>query len=390
MKKILLIADVAPSKQKTGGIVLSQLCRFLPKGSIACFILIDHFKFPRIDSDLDWIPIKYYHKYIEYIRSLFPHIFYNIVDKIHNRIVLNNLVSFAKKVKAEAVWCVLESITSIQIARLVSQTLRIPLLTEIWDPPEWWILARKINQSYAAKILQEFDNVLKSSQACATASWSMAKEYYQKYGVKTIPFLPSIEVYLALPPAQKPHDNKLVIALAGQIYATEEWSALLAALNSVKWVINNRGVEILLLGRFDYKNIRYQKNIKIIGWQTQEKTIKHLSNSDILYCPYWFSKTFEKVSRLSFPSKLTTYFAAGRPVLFHGPPYASPAKFLKMTSSGFCCYSLNSNDIISAISKIITDNDLYARLTRNGKKTLERYLAITSLRENFMKFIQSF
>ncbi|MFH1366680.1 MAG: glycosyl transferase [Patescibacteria group bacterium] len=308
-----------------------------------------------------------------------------IIDLFYLNILTKKIVKFAKENKVEAIWCVLEGLTLIRLARRLRMELGIPLITQVWDPPEWWLRVRKVAPKYRDKILQEFEEALKDSRVCATTSWAMAKEYYDKYGVETIPFLPSLPPEMALSPSRQPHERgDYIIALAGQIYAKKEWEALITALNLVNWRINNRPVQINLLGRF---KIERKPGINILGWQSQTDTIKKLSEADLLYCPYWFDPVYEKETRLSFPSKLTTYLASGRPVLFHGPAYASVAKFLLATSSGYTCFSLKSQDIIDSLTNIFSDAKLYSLLAFNGRQTFDQYFTTSSLRNNFNKFV---
>jgi len=384
-KKILLLTAVPPTKQKTGGLILDQLCRFMSKNSLVCYTIVDRIKYPRLTPDLDWIPIKYFLRYNEYIRTFLPAYLAEIIDLLYLKVLTKKIVKFARKNNVEAIWCVLEGLTLIRLASRIKKELGIPLITQVWDPPEWWLRVRKIAPKYRDKTIQEFERALRESQACATTSWAMAKEYYDKYGVETITLLPSLAPEMALPPSSQPHDRKeYIIALAGQIYAKKEWEALIAALDLVNWQINHRPVKINLLGRF---NIEKKPGINFLGWQSQTDTIKKLSEADLLYCPYWFDPVYEKETRLSFPSKVTTYLASGRPVFFHGPAYASIAKFLVATDTGYTCHSLKPKDIVDSLTKVFSDVNLYSQLTANGRQTFDRYFTTSSLRNNFNKFI---
>jgi glycosyltransferase involved in cell wall biosynthesis len=218
----------------------------------------------------------------------------------------------------------------------------------------------------------------------------MAEKYNEDFGVRAISFFPSLDAKLALPPADKMHHRReFVIGIAGQIYATEEWARLVEALNSVKWVINGREIKIVIMGnRMFYSHIQFNEHVGFMQWGSQAETVKIMSDSDLLYCSYWFSPTFETEARLSFPSKLTTYLAAGRPVFFHGPEYASPARFLKENEAGILCHSLDKSKIINSISKIIHSPRLYAELANNGRKAFDKYLTLDTLKKSFADFLR--
>src|SRR5580698_8037954 len=55
--KILLLTDIPPCQNFTAGLVLAQLCRFLPRGSLACFTILNPRLKPAYCPGLEWIPL---------------------------------------------------------------------------------------------------------------------------------------------------------------------------------------------------------------------------------------------------------------------------------------------------------------------------------------------
>jgi hypothetical protein len=111
----------------------------------------------------------------------------------------------------------------------------------------------------------------------------MAEQYAKQYGTKTVALLPSLDASMALTPAASVDSaNELVIGMAGQIYATEEWKALIHALDSVDWKMCGRDVRIRLLGRWVSFDINSPVRIEYLGWHTQENCVALLSEADIL------------------------------------------------------------------------------------------------------------
>jgi glycosyltransferase involved in cell wall biosynthesis len=395
--KVLLVTDIPPCKNFTAGLVLDQLCRFMPKGSIACFTVLNPNINAKLSPDLEWIPIEYCEKPRENVPSSLPrqlgmlaalgNEMYNSKFKIGK--ITKKIVNYGKGFKADVVWCVLQGQTMIRLARPIADGLGVPLLTQIWDPPTWWMRANNITSYAQRSILNEFDSALRFSSGCAAASWSMAERYYQDYGTRTVPLIPSIGFELALPPSSNITDHsRLTIGMAGQIYATEEWNALIRALDSVDWIIDNRQVSIRVMGRYVNLNANGKMRIEFLGWSSQKDTITLMSECDVLYCPYWFDSNFKDEAKLSFPSKLTTYLAAGRPVFFHGPEYSSPARFLRENEAGLCCYSLSTEEIIKTLTKLVSDKRQYMMLSQNGSVAFKEYLTLESMRRSFADFLQ--
>jgi glycosyltransferase involved in cell wall biosynthesis len=396
--KILLLTDIPPCKNFTAGLVLDQLCRFLPHDSIACVSVTYSGLNVRISPDLQWIPIQYIRRPHEVWPPILP-IPHRLKEAIHLRLYRYNdvairritakAVEYGRAFRADTLWCTLEGQSLIRLAIPVAQGLGVPLLTEVFDPPTWELRDNSAHRLLKERLLNEFANAIRYSRMCATASWLMAEQYAHDYGANTVAFLPSLEHRFAMPPAKEMNSGKeLIIGLAGQVYATNEWKALVTALNAADWKVGNRTVRIRLLGKYRKSLIADRaERIEHLGWHTQENTVKLLSEADILYCPYWLDPGFKTEARLSFPSKLATYLAAGRPVLFHGPEYASPAQFLKENEAGFACHSNEASHLIEALTTLATDMSLYSRLTYNGRIAFDKYLTLYSLRKSFARFL---
>lgn len=397
--KILLLTDIPPCSTYTGGLVLDQLCRFLPAGSLVCFAVVHPSATDaRLSADLAWIPIRYYDKPQEYRKKFHGRLrplntAYSIVVEAYNSFVTSKkiadeIVAFATEHEVTALWCVLEGQTVIQLALPVSRRLNIPLFTEVWDPPHWWLKESCVDNISTRRIIACFEETLRVSAGCYAASWAMAEKYAGDYGVKTSVFTPSIDKRFALPPASSMRDGStLTIGFAGVIYMLQEWESLLAALDSVGWEIGGRTVKIRLLSREANFTCFTRRNIEYLGFRSQEETIRLMSDTDIQYCPYWFNPAYEVEARLSFPSKLITYFAAGRPVFFHGPDYASPAVFLKKHDAAVLCHSLEKGKIVSALEEFISSPGHYQVLAANGSHAFYTYGTLESLRKSFTEFL---
>lgn len=395
-KKILLLSPVPPCSNYSGGLVLEHLAHFLPKGSLVCFAVMNKELHPSIPAELNWIPVQYYNKPNEgwpnFRWGIGPTISFlgeTYIRTIVLKRIIRQIVAFAQKHKVNYLWSILDGQTTINLAVPVAKKLNVPLVTEIWDPPEWYLKVNNLDKISRAIVLKNFTSALRLSRKVGAASRKMAKKYADDYGVKAIPFLPSIEEHLTCQPAKSLHaSKKLIIAVAGQLYSKNEWNSLIEALHLANWQIANRQVKVRLLGNWIAMDEVYKKvNIEYLGWCSQEETVKIMHDSDILYCPYMFDPEYKKVAQLSFPSKLATYLASGRPVFFHGPKYSSPGIFLKEYNAGMLCETLESKKILQMLTQLVKDQKLYASLCINGHQTFQQYLTRQVLRKNFAKFL---
>jgi glycosyltransferase involved in cell wall biosynthesis len=373
----------------------------LPEGSLSCVAVVNPFLEASISPDLDWIPIRYIRKPREYWRILPDRPPFSLANNILSCTmetyqellgtngIARDIVAFAALHQPELLWCVVQGQTEVRLARKISQTLGIPLFIQIWDPLYFWMDTHIPNNWWRQRVLREFEQTVRGCAGFFAASWAMAEQYHSDYGVRSVPFLPSIDARLALLPAPAIHDgHDFIIGGAGKLYPEENWNALFRALDTVDWQIANRNVKIRLLAQDVRLHAKGKMNFEFLGWRSQEESIQLLGEADLLFCPYWFDPYYDTVTRLSFPGKLSTFLASGRPVMFHGPVNASPARFLRENAAGLLCHTLEPAGIIAALTRIIDDQGSYREFTHNGRKAFDSHLTLHTLRRNFAEFLQ--
>ncbi|HJD63222.1 MAG TPA: glycosyltransferase [Rickettsia endosymbiont of Degeeriella rufa] len=395
--KILLLTDIPPCDNYTAGLVLKPLVKFLPLDQIViCTVSHSSLEF-KIPEELDKIPhlklfkpsesitrfkgkkIKTFISYgIELLRALKVKYF-----------LLPKIINFAKKHKVDTIWIILQGQTIVRLARPLAKKLPVPLYTQVWDHFEWRLRSHYIDKYTSKRLLEEFNEVLKYSTCCATASWGMSKEYEAKYNIQTIPIVASLPKELAKSPANASHEDRdvFIIAIAGQLYAQDAWMSFINALNEANWIIGEKRILVRIIGRSEVSTQK-SENFEYLGWRPQEEAITLLSDSDLLYLPYWFSEEFYKESSTSFPGKLVTYFAAGRPVFCHAPDYSSPSKYIANNNAGYLCNSLVTDNIIYELEKAITDRASYKQFAKNGHDCFLQDFTLECMRDRFLKFLK--
>lgn len=396
-KRILLLSVVPPNTRYTGGIMLYSLLEPLKSNNLSCFTVLNQRLKVEMHPDLKNIQyqtvIRPREAQLRHLPGRFGSLECFFKETYTAKVLIPQLAqqvrNFAAKTKPDLIFCTLEGQTMIRLAAEIQRTLPLQMVTQVWDPPQWWMRSNCVDSWSIDSILDTFSSVLKNSAAVAAASWSMAESYKQEHGANAIPVVPGLPGEWAKIPATRLNDgNKLIIGFCGQMYSKEEWDALLETLDALDWKVEGRDVEIKMLGKeFELEGF-YKRNIHYLGWRDQVESIEILSDCDILYCPYFFDRAFESTSRLSFPSKLTTDLAAGRPVLLHGPEYCSPYKFLKENDAGMLCSGLEKSAISNALSRLAYDTDRYAQLAENGSKAFFKHLTDKHMRSQFLKTLQ--
>src|ERR1700722_5912356 len=57
--KVLLLTDIPPCKDFTAGLVLDQLCKFLPRDALCCFAVVNPFLPLRMSPDFSGVPVLF-------------------------------------------------------------------------------------------------------------------------------------------------------------------------------------------------------------------------------------------------------------------------------------------------------------------------------------------
>ena len=393
--RVLLLTGTPPGYAGVGGIFLRDLCLSYPRESICCFALTS-LNCRSVARDLDWLPIAC----APLLRQsgfgrLGPHFAHlsGLLVRPYARLVqapalAARVAQFGRQQGVDMVWAVLNRPSIIEITRRVTSALGARLVTTIWDAPEFVAMHRGFDQFSLRTLLGEFEKVLRMSVRCGVASEGMGEEYKKRYGIEPLVLIHGAHPDLRRPPAKElTSEKQFTIGFAGSFYARNEWQALLSALSKVNWQIEGREVIVRVLG----ERVSFQgdgkMHIEYLGWRSVEETVELMSQVDVTYLPYWFDDSHSLFVRLSFPNKLTTYLAAGRPVLFHGPLDSSPTRFLAQYPAGVCCHSLEKDAILDTLKRLITDQENYARMTKAGQDALDQELSRQVFLHRFAELI---
>jgi glycosyltransferase involved in cell wall biosynthesis len=398
--KILLLTDVPPCTNYTAGIVLGQIIKVLPKGSVSTFCVLNpDLQNIEADPELAHMPLEYAPKPREMAfpgTGLTREIKSHLAEEFRIRAALPRLVDqiaeFAKRERCDTVWAVLQGQTMVRLAGRVAKRLKAPLFTLVWDPLDWWLKSNQVDRWSAKKALKEFDDTIRASKAVATASHAMTEEFRRLYGTRGVALMASHPKENSYKLPGRPHkDGKLVIGMAGQFYAWVEWQTLIKTLNDQNWKIGGREIYLKVCGHYmlEQANIPADR-VDFKGWQSQHDTLRILAKeADVLYCPYPFDPSMREVSRLSFPGKLIAYFAAGRPVLFHGPVESSPGQYLLQHDAGVVTTGSGPSNVFNALERLASDEQYFADRAASSQRVFAAEFTLDTMRERALEFFET-
>lgn len=400
MQKILLLTDVPPCKNYSGAMLTCDMISQLPKGSVECYVVLNpELDFLKDSNTLCDVPMTFTKKpreravllsfsrlkilfyILNYLRELYT-------EMITVRKIEKEIIEFAEGKKFIKVWCILQGQTMIRLASNLLNKLKFPLHVQVWDHPEWWLKANNADPLTKKKVVLLYNHLIKECKVLGTASYEMSR-MYNKIQPNNIPLVASLNAgVIQFGYEGKNNDSVIRIGVAGQLYANQEWNGLLDALDLMNWKANNKTVFVRYIGYCVLSTGHRKVNIEFLGYRSQKETIQLLSECDILYCPYFFDKQYDIIARTSFPSKLTTYLAAGKPVLFHGPSYASPAIFLKDNNAALICDTLDASEVAAILRRLLVNQEQHDAMVINGHKAFMNHLTLDKLKNATNYFLQ--
>lgn len=386
-EKILLLTDVPLCKNYSGGIMTSQLLRFLleEKHELFAFIPWNKNLHPEWDeSVIHDMKIYSFDRPCEKIVSENEQKKYNtdvmkLKEKLMDCIKTNGITK---------IWCINQGEVICNLMNYIYSKTKIEYVVQIWDPIEWWMDCNSFSLKRKEKLLKEYRKLINNSKKCITTSRIMSKYYMENYSASCIEVMPSLEKkYKSV--AIK-NINEFHIAISGQIYAVEEMENFISALDILEWKINEKKVYLHYFGEWDKKYIdlsnhkKYSKQIILEGFVVQTELVPKLSAMDLLYCPYFFSseETLKKVSSLSFPSKLVTYLSTDSPIIIHAPSYASPNEFCEEYNCAYLLETNNPNEIAEYIRSNINDKENIIKVN-NMPVAFEKNFSVNVVKRNF-------
>lgn len=395
MKKILLLSDIPPCSNYTGGVVLADQIRELPEQSVVAFVVLNPALQPEYVPDLHWLKIKTVEKPNEFWPAEIRGTAEAREGETRNREMavpdlIRQAAAFGREQGVEAIWAMLEGQTVVRMAGALADELQLPLYTQVWDPLSWWLDAHGVDPENSAEAQQKFDYALNRSSGVATASWAMAEHYERRYSVYARPVINSqpAQVSRTPEPTMRSHD-RLTIGIVGQFYADDAWAALVQGLADADWKVGWREVSFFYLGHEPPQNLPAERLVHG-GWMDQPAAIAALSaECDVCYCPYPFRRSMEEVARFSFPSKLVMFAAAGKPIFCHAPWYASPARYVADRRCGVVCGDANGAAAVALMRWLTTHDDVYRFTALNSQRAFAADFQRDAMMSNFRQVIES-
>lgn len=177
-----------------------------------------------------------------------------------------------------------------------------------------------------------------------------------------------------------------VIGFAGSVTARDELELLCRALDSAHWMVAGRRARLRVFGLRFVCQAQTARWIEYRGYVPETAdVVAGLAECDVLFLPQPFGPQGRAFSEYSFPTKLTTYVAAGRPLLILTPESSALADFCREQDLPVVCSELREAALLDHLRRLAADGDHVAQverqLTEVATTVFSRTLATELVRE---------
>ena len=392
-RRLLLLTGTAPAPHGVGGIILHDLAGFLPKGMLSVVHVADAGQ-TRDEITPNGDPMRVLSlpyrrrptsrwgrpgRLLDWLR----------MTQANRRNVAHGVracIEYAKKQQVDAVWAVLNTPATIELAAPVAEALNLPLRVLVWDDIEHNIGFFGLDRFTANASRRSFEQAVQRADSLAVIGETMQAEYERRYGKRGVIVRHGADE--AMFEGVKPSiEGQIRIGFAGSVSARSAVHCLLNALDSLGWSIGERKVTLVLMGdRFDLRS-KVPRRIECLGYRSVEEAIGVLSACTINYLPQPFEASWRPFAELSFPTKLTSYLAAGAPILLHAPPHASLPAFFAKHPFGALCEVLDAGALAKSLQGLCDDEALRTAARTAGERARAEDFSVARFRASFAEFI---
>jgi hypothetical protein len=198
----------------------------------------------------------------------------------------------------------------------------------VHDDPAWgYALMTRRYLPLAPLLARDLGRTLRAASSVDVVSGAMADAYRNRYGVASTIIHRGLRGPVEPAP---PYDRRkgLSIAVLGSTYGFSELSILARALAIAQQRLQVP-TTLTVIGGVDEAVVRRlcpsSVELEVTGHIDETQGIGRLRESFLLYLSYPFRRRGKMLRTTSFPTKLSTYVQAARPVLLHMPSESSVA-----------------------------------------------------------------
>jgi hypothetical protein len=251
------------------------------------------------------------------------------------REVYGELLQVAKARNVRAIWIVPHGHT-VPLAALAATGREYPMHLTVHDDPPFanTLRSRRAFLSTFA-VESDFKRSLIGAKSIDVICQPMADRYKRRYGVHCAIAHRAMEPSVIQPsPSYDFAQRGLIIGILGNTYNYQTLPVLAKAGMLAAKRLNTHAT-IRALGRSRAEILKSLERpgfkVELLGHVDEAAAVEQLKGCFLVYLNYPFSRLTRVLRQTSFPTKLSTYIMASRPILLHAPSDSSTAELATMS-----------------------------------------------------------
>jgi len=240
------------------------------------------------------------------------------VDVLLAHRLASELSRLAAEHHARAFWLVMHG-AMVHVAARLLKTTRLPVHLTVHDDPIGVTLMSRRYLALLPLVQRDFAFAMRRAASVDVVSDGMASRYRRAFDIN------SIVVHRGMPgpiaQSVAGHDPRaLEIGILGNTYGFHQLPIVARAVEIAAARSNLRGRIVVVgqgLGERLRDKVGTRIDVEVTGHLDEPAAIERLARCFCLYLNYPFSPQTAIFRQTSFPTKLTTYLMAGRPLLAH-------------------------------------------------------------------------
>jgi hypothetical protein len=241
---------------------------------------------------------------------------------VYTRSIANEVCDVARSRNARALWLMMHGAAVPVAARLTrAHAHRLPVHLTVHDDP---VGQATISRKYLAlvpRLAHTFAAALTRADSVDTISGAMAKRYLERYRIAST----VVHRGVGFPVEPSPRYNRawgMSVGVIGSIYQYKMLLKLGEAVAATAARCGVRGRIVVVgqgVGERLKSDLRGTVEVDVTGHLDEAEAVRRLRECFLLYVNYPFGRRAGLFRETSFPTKVSTYALAARPLLVHMP-----------------------------------------------------------------------
>jgi hypothetical protein len=279
------------------------------------------------------------------------------------------LARLIARTNPDVVWG-LGHVQQVAVLQEVFRHVSTPLHISVHDEPV--VYMRRISgwpNRQTRMVENAWPRLLRRAHSIDSVSDGMRRYLLETYGRDSEVLMPCPRFPVSDEPVPA-LDGCLRVGLSGSSSLGRNIQALVNGLDRFVRERKLERAELLWVdGRTDLLRLPATVGLRVFDFMDEATAIRELQKCHFLHLPYWFDEEFEAAGTTSFPSKLSMYLPACRPILFHAPEPATPIRFSRKANLGAAWTNLEEQDLVAIIDELLEQG-------RNFRALREQYAGV--------------